>query len=73
MLPTLSTWLTLPVSRPKVKVVMVRTAQATREDCRRVRREAGEGRGREVKEGEMRGRMIQRREVAQHARTQHLV
>ena len=52
---------------------MVRTAQATREDCRRVRREAGEGRGREVKEGEMRGRMIQRREVAQQARTQHLV
>ena len=61
------------MSRPKVKVVMVRTAQATREDCRSGRREAGEGRGREVKEGEMRGRMIQRREVAQHARTQHLV
>ena len=69
----MSTWLTLPVSRPNVKVPRVRMAQAARDDGRRGSREGREGRGREGREGEMRGRTIQRKEVAQQAKTHALV
>ena len=73
-LQTLSTWLTLPVSRPNVKVVRVRMVQATKDDDRRGRREGMEGRGREGRVyWEVRGSTIQRREVAQQANTHALV
>ena len=73
-LQTLSTWLTLPVSRPNVKEARVRMEQATKDDDRRGRREGKEGRGREGRgDWEMRGRTTQRREVAQQAKTHALV
>ena len=51
----------------------MRMAQAAREDGRRGSREEREGRGREVREGERRGRTTHMKEVAQQARTQALV
>ena len=70
----MSTWLTLAVRRPNVKVARVRSEQATKDDDRRGSREGREGRGREGRgDWEMRGRRIQRKEVAQQANTHALV
>ena len=56
-----------------MKVPRVMMAQAAREDGRRGSSEGGEGRGRAGRAGEMRGRRIQRKEVAQQAKTHALV
>ena len=67
------TWLTLPVSKPNVKVMSVMMAQAAKEEERRGRRESRGWRGREGGALERNGRRIQRDVVAQQARTQSLV
>ena len=63
----------MQVSKPNVKVMSVRIAQATKEEVRRGRRESRGGRGRGGGALERNGRRIQRDVVAQQARTQSLV